>query len=149
VGGTSGAALFFIVAAICALVVRPIFGRWADVRGYVQPVVCCFLCLGTGMAVLGFTYNLPMLVIGAILQGTGYSASFSLFLALAPLKVEPNRRGSAIATAMVGFDLGSGLAAVASGMIAAAVGYTAIFLLGALLAFSAIVVYLLRQRNKP
>jgi MFS family permease len=146
--GVEGIAWFFVVSAIVALIGRPLFGRWVDAKGYTAPVVTGFITLAIGMAVLCFTTSLPMLLLGAVFQGIGYSTCFSMFMALASKDAPPKRRGSAIATAMICFDVGAGFTALAFGFAIAGFGYGAAFLGAAVLALIAIVVYLLCVRAR-
>jgi MFS family permease len=140
-----GIELFFIVMAVAAFVARPVFGRWADNRGYFEPGLLSFICTAASMIALAFGHDFFWLMIAALLQGIGYSTGFSLFMAMATVKAAPHRRGSAIATVMVGFDIGSGLTAMIFGFVAFAIGYEAIFICGAVIAAVGIIVLLLRR----
>jgi MFS family permease len=138
--------VFFVVMAVAALAARPAFGRWADRRGYFIPALTAFICMAASMALMAANRDLVALVAAAILQGIGYSSGFSLFMALATRHASPKRRGTTIATVMVGFDIGSGLTAVALSFLAYYLGYEAIFICGAAIALLGVIV-LLAQRH--
>jgi MFS family permease len=139
--------VFFVVMAVAALAARPAFGRWADKRGYFMPALTAFICMAASMALMVGTHELATLVVAAILQGIGYSSGFSLFMALATRHASPERRGTTIATVMVGFDIGSGLTAVALSFLAYYHGYEAIFICGAAIALLGIIVLLARRHT--
>jgi MFS family permease len=132
--GIAQASLFFMVMAVAALIARPAFGRWADRRGIFAPALTAFAAMAASMIMLAWAYSPLLLLSAAVLQGVGYSAGFSLFLALATVKAEPSKRGSAIATVMVGFDIGAGVSAVVLGLFISAMGYAFAFIGGACLA---------------
>lgn len=64
---------------------------------------------------------------------------------MATVKANPDRRGSAIATVMVGFDFGAGLTAMILGFVIHAFGYAAIFFCGAIIAIAGVVIMLAYQ----
>jgi MFS family permease len=140
-------AAFFIVMAVAALGARPAFGRWADARGYFMPAFVSFICMSASMVLLAWSHELSILVVAAILQGVGYSAGFSLFMALATRHAKPRRRGTAIATVMVGFDAGSGLTAIGLSFVAFSLGYAALFIGGAIIALLGTLVLLVRRES--
>ena len=144
--GVEGVGLFFIIMAVASVIARPLVGRWADKRNYLEPSVSMFACLALGLALLALAENNEVLWIAAILYGVGYSTGFSLFLSLAPRKVPAKRRSSAIATAMVGFDIGAGLTAVILGGLVASMGYEFIFFCGTAIALAGIVVAVVYRR---
>jgi MFS family permease len=139
---------FFIVMAVVALIARPLFGRWADTRNYFEPAAAAFICMAVSLMLLALPAHVASLMGAAVLQGIGYSAGFSLFMALATLHIDkPSRRGAAIATVMVGFDIGSGITAVGLGALSASLGFEFIFGLGALVALAGLALVLLRRRS--
>ena len=141
----TGVEWFFVVSAVLSLAGRPLFGIWADRRGYKEPAIVGFMLMAVGLGMLVFVDSTTMLLISAIGQGLGYSTCFSLFLALASHDASPSRRGAAIATVMIGFDIGSGGSAVLLGVIAGFAGLTPIFAIAAVLPVVAAVIYLLRK----
>jgi MFS family permease len=143
----AGVEWFFVVSAVFSFVGRPIFGKWADVRGYKQPVIVGFLILAVGLGMLFFVNNTSLLLAAGALQGLGYSTCFSLFLALAGRDVAPNRRGTAVATVMIGFDLGAGGGSVFYGLVAGLAGVQAVFAVAAIMPLAAIVLYLIHRRG--
>ncbi|MDR0944784.1 MAG: MFS transporter, partial [Bifidobacteriaceae bacterium] len=147
-GLKSGVSYYFIVSAIFALVSRPTLGRWADRRGYTGPTV--FACVGlvAGMLVVSQAYNLPMLLLGAVLQGLTYSSGFSVFLSMSTRNAPIVRRGIASATAMIGFDFGNGFGAVALGALVSLGGYSLEFYGAALAAAIALLMYFCYVRRR-
>ncbi|MDR1088601.1 MAG: MFS transporter [Coriobacteriales bacterium] len=150
VRGVEGIAAFFALSAVCAVIARPLFGRWTDRAGFKWPVITGLVCLGLGMALLAFCYSLPLLLVAALLQGIGHSSSFSTFYAMSAKGIEPERRGRAMATAMIGFDVGAGAGALVLGLFVDVVGYGSLFLAAAVLCAVGILCYLaLRKRYEP
>lgn len=140
--GIGDISLFFIVMAVSAIIARPAFGRWADRRSHFAPALTCFVAMATSMTLLAWAPDSLVLLGAAVLHGVGYSAGFSLFMALASVGVEPSRRGTSIATVMVGFDIGAGFSAIALGAAVELAGFEAAFFGGALLACVGVLVTL-------
>ncbi|MDR3137055.1 MAG: MFS transporter [Coriobacteriales bacterium] len=140
---------FFVVMALSAFVARPVFGRWADKRTYLEPALSAFICMVVSLLALAFVGDMAVLLIAAVLMGIGYSTGFSLFLAAATLGAPLERRGSAIATVMVGFDIGAGLAALCLGAVASWFTYTAVFCAGAAIAAVGLIVLLNFRKRLP
>jgi MFS family permease len=139
--------LFFVVMAVTAIIARPVFGVWADRRNYFEPALAAFIAMTISLVLIMMNMNLGTLLAGAVFQGVGYSAGFSLFMALATHSVSnPSRRGAAIATVMVGFDIGSGLTAVVFSAFVEIVGFAALFGFGALIALFGMVWVLFHRR---
>jgi MFS family permease len=132
---------YFIVSAIFSLAGRPLLGRWADRRGYTGPTVFACVCLTASMLAVSQVHGVPLLLVAGVLQGLGYSSGFSLFLSMATRNAPIVRRGIASATAMVGFDAGNGLGAVALGALVSVGGYSIEFLGAAFFAAFALLMY--------
>ena len=144
--GVEGIGLFFIVMAVAAVISRPLVGRWADRRNYFEPAVAIFACLAVSLAITAWAQSTEALLAAAVLNGIGYSSGFSLFLSFAPLKASAERKSSAIATVMVGFDIGAGLSSVVLGGLVASQGFEIVFFGGAVIAVVGIVMaYVNRQ----
>ncbi|MDR1358486.1 MAG: MFS transporter [Coriobacteriales bacterium] len=144
--GVEGIAAFFSLSAVFAVFARPLFGRWTDRAGFTWPVITGFVCLGLGMALLNFSYSLPLLLVAAVLQGIGHSSSFSTLYAMSAKGIEPERRGRAMATAMIGFDVGVGTGALLFGLLAGMTGYGSLFLGASALCGVGVCCYLVLRR---
>jgi MFS family permease len=143
----AGVEWFFVISAVFSFFGRPAFGAWADRRGYREPALVGFVVLSLGLGLLVFVDSTPGLLVAAALQGLGYSTCFSLFLAMAGHGVASDRRGSAIATVMIGFDLGAGGGSILFGVIAGFLGLSTVFIIAALLPLVAVVLYLALKRR--
>jgi MFS family permease len=146
--GLAGIEAFFVVAAIASGVGRPAFGIWADKRGYLMPLITGFASTFIGLVLLFLVKDSAMLLTAAALQGLGYSTCFSLVLSVASRSAAPDRRGTATATVMVGFDIGAGLSSVFYGLFASHYGFHAVFAVAAVIPIVAIVVFWLKGPRK-
>lgn len=125
--GNSG--IYFAVYAISMLLTRPFAGRLTDRRGTAFVVWPGMLLTFLGMLCLGAAQGLTFFLISAVLYGTGMGICMSSLEALAVASVPPERRGSATATFMIGFDGGIGIGSVIAGLLASAAGYGAMYMI--------------------
>ncbi len=123
--GNSG--IYFAVYAISMLLTRPIAGRLTDRKGTAFVVWPGMLLTFLGMLCLGSAKGLPLFLVSAALYGTGMGICMSSLEALAVASVPAERRGSATATFMIGFDGGIGIGSVIAGLLASAAGYDAMY----------------------
>lgn len=125
--GNSG--IYFAVYAISMLLTRPAAGKLTDRRGSAFVVRPGMILTFLGMICLGSAHGFPLFIISAVLYGTGMGICMSALEALAVASVPANRRGSATATFMIGFDGGIGIGSVIAGLLASSFGYAVMYLL--------------------
>jgi MFS family permease len=141
--GVEGLAWFFVVFAGVSLLTRPLFGRSVDRNGYTIPTIAGLSCVVVAMIVLNFAFSTPLLLLAAALQGLGQSACYATLHTMAAANAAPDRRGTAMATFMLGFDIGIGVGAVCASLAAQALGYDWLFLCIAIFPIFALVWYLI------
>jgi len=110
VGGDDAAAgLAFGAFAISALVLRPIAGRLADLRGRLPLLLGGALVAAASLALLALAENLVVIVALRLLAGVAEAAFFvAVFAALADL-APPERMGEALSYNSLGLYLGIAL----------------------------------------
>ena len=135
--GNSG--IYFAVYAISMLVTRPAAGKLTDRKGTAFVVKPGMLLTFLGMVCLGSAHGLALFIVSAVLYGTGMGICMSSLEALAVASVPAERRGSATATFMIGFDGGIGIGSVIAGILASVAGYAAMYLIiSVFIVFSAV-----------
>ena len=118
---------YFVMYAATTVASRPIIGKIIDRRGYRGPSIFATLCTAVTLALIGISSSLPMFCLAGVLAGLGIGGSMSTFQAMAVATVPPQRRGVATSTYFVFFDLGIAIGSFAAGIVANAMGYTAMF----------------------
>jgi len=138
---------YFIISSISMLIFRPMFGNLADKYGTEKVLAVTFLCLFIAMNIFARATNFFHLVLYAIFNSIGYSASVSLLQALI-IKVTPaNRRGAASSSTYIGADVGLVLGNLINGTVASHVGYQALFTVFSVPLFLAIAIIIVWVRK--
>lgn len=120
VGGSS----FFTVYAITMLATRPWAGRMTDKYGFVKVAIPCVFLTAVSIAMIGFSTNLPMLLLAAFINAFGYGAVQPMLQSLCMKSVPAERRGSASATNYIGMDTATLIGPTLCGEVAKIAGYT-------------------------
>lgn len=149
--GVENIGFFFTAYAIAVALSRPLLGKVIDRRGYAVVLLPGLCLLALALIVLSFANSLPLFLLVAFLFGFGFAGCNSTLQAMAIAGIALNRRGAANATFLIGFDCGIGFGAVVSGLIAAAIGYSGLYLCFALMPVIGVVLYfgLARHRKPP
>ncbi|MGI6105419.1 MAG: MFS transporter [Raoultibacter sp.] len=148
--GVDNIGLFFTIYAVAVALSRPLLGKLIDKKGYALVLVPGLILLAIAQVVLAFASTLSAFLLVALIFGFGFAGSNSTLQAMAVAGVPLNRRGAANATYLVGFDCGIGFGAVISGIIAAAIGYSGLYLCFTAMPLIALVLYLaLARHRKP
>ena len=132
---------YFVVYAIVVLVSRPPVGRRIDRLGENSTIYFCLVSFVLGFIVLAFAVNGVILLVSAALVGFGIGASQSIIQAVIARDAPPSELGKANSTFFMSMDLGSGIGPVAIGAAIPFVGYSAIYLMLAVVGVLAIVDY--------
>ena len=119
---------YFVIYAITTVASRPLIGKIIDRTGYRGPSIFATLCTAATMAVIGMSNSLPMFCLAGAIGGLGIGGAMSTFQAMAVATVPPWRRGVATSTYFVFFDLGIAIGSFVGGIVANAVGYTAMYM---------------------
>ena len=122
--GIHGASLIFTVYAITMLFTRPVIGRLTDRYGFVKAGIPSVFATAVSLAMIGFSTNLPMLLLAAFVNAFGYGAVMPALQSLCMRAVSLERRGSASSTNYIGQDLATLIGSTTAGYVIAAAGYT-------------------------
>jgi MFS family permease len=114
--------LFYVLAGLTNIVVRPLLGRWSDAMGR-GPAIGLGLCAQLlGLVSIMVAHELSFILAGGVLVAVGMAMIGSTTTALAMDLADPRSRGQAMATFSISFQLGAGLGAIVSGALADLVG---------------------------
>lgn len=121
-------AWYFVVVGAASVVGRGTLGRISDRLGRGVSLVAGLSLAMTGMVVLAFATNLAWLMVAAVAYAVGAALHQPATMALAIDRADPRRRGRAMASYSLGFQLGVGGGAVLAGALAEWLGYSAMYL---------------------
>ncbi|MGV2831834.1 MFS transporter [Myxosarcina sp. GI1(2024)] len=133
--------LFYTTVAIASFSVRLFAGKASDRYGRGLFISGSLICYIISMTLLANAENAPTLLLAALAEGAGAGILIPLILALISDRSYANERGKVFALCMGGFDLGIALAGPVLGALAFTVGYRGVFSLAALLALTALIIF--------
>ncbi|MBI2874214.1 MAG: MFS transporter [Firmicutes bacterium] len=133
---------FFTVLAAAMFVIRPLSGILIDRYGDDPIVFTSLASMGIALFILFRAEVLWNFLAAAGVFGLGFGAMFVVMQALAVRGLPVHRRGAATGTFFMGFDIGIGSGAILWGIIARAVGYSQMYLMGLIPIALAICAYL-------
>jgi MFS family permease len=122
-----GAGAFFAVFAAALFAYRIVGRRLADRYERWIVAVPGYACMGLGLVIASLAHAFPLLAVTAVLSGIGLGAAQPALLALTVDLVPPERRGAAMATFYVAWELGSAASAIILGGAAQVVTYGGMF----------------------
>ena len=116
--GVSTAGVSWVTTAtlLSAAVFTPLLGRYGDQHGKKRTLVGVLVVMVIGSIVAALAHNLPLLILGRVLQGTA-TAIFPLALSVLREELRPHRLPGAMALVSGTLAFGSGLALVATGLL--------------------------------
>lgn len=119
--GASAAGISWVTTAtlLSAAVFTPLLGRYGDQHGKKRTLVGVLVVMVIGSIVAALAHNLPLLILGRVLQGTA-TAIFPLALSVLREEVRPHKLPGAMALVSGTLAFGSGLALVATGLLTSA-----------------------------
>lgn len=126
--GISGIGLFYVVSGIASFLIRPVLGRVSDRVGQSYTLASGFVAQIAGLALIAAFGTLPAILLGGILNAAGNAMAGASALAVAVGLADPERRGSAMATFTISFQLGTGLGSLLAGAIIDLSGFRAMYL---------------------
>jgi len=142
-GLESTANYFFLIYAIVMIIFRPTLGRMFDEQGAKVVLVPSLVIFAIGLMVLSFTTLSITLLVAAILLGLGYGSLLPGFQTLAVQSTTHERSGHAMSTFFIFYDLGIASGAFIWGIVISGSGFTAMYIIGAILILiTAYVLYL-------
>lgn len=149
IGLETTASYFFLIYAIVMIASRPTLGRMFDEQGAKIVLVPSLVVFAVGLTVLGFTSLSVTLLIAAALLGLGYGSLLPGFQTLAVQSTTNDRSGHAMSTFFIFYDLGIASGAFIWGIVIAGSGFTAMYIIGAILVVvTACALYLLLTKQE-
>jgi predicted MFS family arabinose efflux permease len=148
VGLAGAGAILFAFAGVVVLV-RSVGARLPDRLGPGRAIRVALIASAIGLGLVG-TWHTPLgLVVGTVVLGVGIALLTPSVFALAAAGVAPHERGQVMATTSAFIDVAFGVGPVSMGLVAAAFGRPAVFLVGALLAGTGLAVAVAAGFGRP
>ncbi|MFQ5872933.1 MAG: MFS transporter [Dehalococcoidia bacterium] len=119
---------YFVGGGTVSLLVRPILGWLSDRVGRGRSVAAGFAFEVAGVLLIVVAPNLAVLVIAGIFYMVGFAIGTTTVMALAMDRADPQRRGAAMATFSMAFQIGMGSGAIIAGAVVQIAGYSGMFL---------------------
>jgi MFS family permease len=142
VGLTLNVGLFYTAAAIASFVVRFISGRASDKHGRGIFISISIICYIFSMILLTFVQSNNILLLSAILEGTGAGMLVPIILALISDRCSAAERGKVFAICVSGFDVGVALGGPVLGSLLLDLGYRVMFGITAIIAIIALIIFI-------
>lgn len=133
---------FYTVAAIASFVVRFISGQASDRYGRGIFISISIVCYIFSMSLLTFAHNSNILLLSALLEGTGAGMLVPIILALISDRCSATERGKVFAICVSGFDVGVALGGPVLGSLLLDLGYRFLFAVTAIFAIIALIVFM-------
>ena len=143
--GVTPKSLFFTVFAVVVAMTRPFSGRLADRIGRKKVFLPCLVLIALGLALLSLGGTRPLLLVSALVFGTGFGTAYPTYAAHVIEHVPPTRRGAAFGGILAAFDTGIGTGSIATGWLVDHYGFGAAFGVAALLASLSIPYFLVAE----
>ena len=129
--GVANPGIYFTVQALALIVARTFAGPLADRRGRAFVMVPGIIISAASLAVLPLATDLTVFMVSAVLFGIGFGISQPATMALLVDQVRPERRGLAMSTYFLGFDLGISIGSIGLGLASQYLGLEAVWLIAA------------------
>ena len=125
--GMGGSGTFFAVFAAVLIVMRITGGRLSDRWGRFAVIGPGFVCAGVAMALLAQAHHQAPLLAAAVVFAVAFAFIQPATQAWAVDRSPAHLRGTTLSTVVAAQDLGISLGSAIAGIIADALGYTALF----------------------
>jgi MFS family permease len=122
--GLGSMSIFFVYYAFSLLITRVIAGKYTDKHGMYNILPMGILVMMAVFVILGFSRNILLFLIAAVLYGLGYGSVQPTLNAIVMSVCAPHRRGAANTIFFGAMDIGIGLGATIWGIIADKTGYS-------------------------
>lgn len=116
--GAGDVALFYILGGVGGALIRPILGSKSDTIGRGVLIGLGFVMQFAGFAIVLVAGDIILLLVGGVLAALGNAVNSSATTALAMDLAPPERRGKAMATFSMSFQMGQGFGAIIAGALA-------------------------------
>jgi MFS family permease len=140
--------LFFLATGLSSIFGRGTLGRFADRVGRFRSIALGSVIQLVGLLLMGQSAELLTLTLGGIVLTLGQSVSHPSLYALVIDRSPAERRGAALATYTMGFQLGSGVGAVVYGFVIQYLGYQTMYHLALIPVTAALITVLVVWRRQ-
>jgi len=120
--GVANIGLFYLIAGITNIVVRPLLGKWSDAMGRGPAVAAGLVAQVVGFLLIIVAQELVHILVGGVFVALGSAMISSTTTALAMDLANPGSRGQAMATYSISYQLGAGVGSIIAGALADLVG---------------------------
>lgn len=138
---------YYLAVGLSALIGRFFLGAVSDRFGRGPALVAGFTCVALGPLTMSFASSIGQFVLAGILFSVGLALHQPSALALAIDRSDPQRRGAAMASYSLWYQVGTGTGSAVAGLIAASVGYTAMYLVAILAPLAGLLIVANQWRN--
>jgi MFS family permease len=124
--------IYFLANGLASLAVRGWLGGWSDRIGRGRTIALGASTSVVSLLIMSQATNIATLTLAGVLYGVGQAGAGPAVMALAIDRSRPERRGAAMATYSLAFQIGAGGGGLVWGSLIEAVGYPAMYLTAAL-----------------
>ena len=125
--GIDNIGLFYVIAGIANIVIRPLLGKWSDAIGRGPSIAIGQIAQLLGLALILGASELSLILVGGTFFSIGSALIGSTTTALAMDLANPSQRGQAMATFSVSFQIGVGVGAIVAGALADLLSLSAMY----------------------
>jgi len=140
-------ALYFTIFSLTIMVTRPFIARYADVTDHRRVIVACLLLVATSMVVMSMATGRDLLMLSAVLFGTGFGSAYPVMVSALMKRVPAARRGATFGALIGAFDTGIGSGSIAVGWMGQWWGLSTAYAVAAALAACAVPYYVWAERR--
>lgn len=120
--GIANIGLFYVLAGITSIIVRPVLGKKSDAIGRGPAIAVGLSSQLIGLSLIIIASGIEVILVGGFFVAIGMAMISSTSTALAMDLANPRSRGRAMATFSISFQIGAGAGAMISGALADLVG---------------------------
>jgi MFS family permease len=120
--GIDNIGLFYVLAGITSIIVRPVLGKKSDAIGRGPAIAIGLSSQLIGLTLIIVAGGIEVILVGGFFVAIGMAMISSTSTALAMDLANPRSRGRAMATFSISFQIGAGAGAMISGALADLVG---------------------------
>ncbi|HEV2888004.1 MAG TPA: MFS transporter, partial [Jatrophihabitans sp.] len=110
---------------------RLFIGRFPDKYGPRRVATVCACCEAVGLLIIAAAPNLPVAILGSLVMGVGFSLLHPSLALMVMNRTDRSQQGAALGAYTSFWDLGVAVWGPVGGVIAGALGYEAVFVVGA------------------
>jgi MFS family permease len=147
--GIGSIGFYYVAAGITSIIIRPLIGARSDTMGRGPALAVGFVAQFIGFLLILAAQNLGMILIGGVFTSFGNALNNSSTTALAMDLANPARRGKAMATFSISFQLGVGIGSIIAGGLADLVGFRGMYAGSATIIACGMALLLVSWRSLP